>query len=222
MGEWADLDTRGGQRGDHLGLGADGLGDRVQAAVHGVDAQALDAGEEGEHLRPAAPVAVAHPLGVQAQGAAFQIVRQRPLWDESDRLAEIVPGSCDSRRQPLRECEVADRQGGGEGLRQGAEQHYPSVGWIVQGGQRGQRLRGVAKLGVVVVLDHHDLVPARPLQQRLAAVDRQRAAQRVLVAGSDDEQVRGVGAGGQIGHPQAVLVHRQRDDLGAEPGRHPA
>src|SRR5665647_3153185 len=69
---------------------------------------------------------------------------------------------------------------------------------VVERGERREWSRGVAELGGVVVLDDHDMLAARPVQERLPTGHGERTAQWVLVAGRDDHDVRRVGPGRQV------------------------
>lgn len=133
-----------------------------------------------------------------------------------DRLRKLRAAvRCDARGlraardQRLRHDQVGQRQARVDDLREGAGVQHAVL--PVQALQRRQRMPGIAVLAVVIVLDDPGLRILGPREQLEAARHAHRIAQRRLVRGRDDRQLRIGRAAPAVGDAQAVRVDRDRD-----------
>ena len=141
----------------------------VQAGRRALDPDTISepAAQRADQCLLTLGVAPAHAPDVAVIGAAFEHRSESVLFDQRRVPVHDLLGGCERGSQPGGHDQVADPQGRGERLGDGAEIDHVVV--ALQRVQRRDRPGVVAILAVVIVLDHVGVVLACPGQQLVPA-----------------------------------------------------
>ena len=143
--------------------------------------------ERREHRVAARAQQADHALEVRLEGAAPDELVHRRLPEQDGRDVGRRRRRRDLRRELVREDEPPDPQAGRDRLR---ERRAVDDRAARQVEQRRQRLALVAHEAVRIVLEHQQVVLGRQLGDAAPAIDRQRAAARVLEGRDQVEERR--------------------------------
>jgi hypothetical protein len=188
----------------------------VQAGRGRQHVEGLLGGEAGDDPGVALRILPAGPAHVPGELPVVDEPGQRSLHGDLAVPVTELARRHQRRAQSRRRQHEPGPHGRQHGLGERPGIEHPAGG--VQAVQRLQRPGGIPELAVVVVLDDRGRAAARPVQQRVAAGQAHRAAQRELVRRRRVDQP---GRGGQRVHPDPLGVHRHAGDPGADRGEQP-
>ena len=204
------------------GIGAVGQVEPDEVAALGLAPARSGPAEPGpkgaEHRVAARPQKTDDPGQVRLVGAARDQLVDGGLRQKRWRDVRRDGALLEACRHLLGQHEPADADTGGDGLREGGgvRDEPPSFELV----QARRRLALVADEAVRVVLEQRQVVGLRELDDAASAFQRERPAARVLER-RDRVEERDVAAPAELPLErvgvEALVVHRQRDHLGAFP-----